>query len=103
MEKQKLFCYNNLDYLCSKNNIDKNELRKKLDMSNLQFSAIGWPRASQKIASYFNVDVTEFLYSDLSVPICYRKNGNQWKDEFFKKSLLKSKKGKMTFSLQIKT
>lgn len=69
---KKLYCYQNIQFLCSERNITQDELKEQLEMTSFQFDFPAFPRASKSIADYFGVTVDEFKYDDLSIPEEFR-------------------------------
>ena len=86
---EKNYCNKNLQYLCDYNNIALDDLRETLEMSKLQFNALG-TRATNMIADYFNITIDEFMHVDLSLPVKYRYLSFQDQKEELCKQLLDS-------------
>ena len=70
--QHKDFSIRNLDYLCNINNTDSETVRKKLNMSIIQFRALDFPKARKKVCDFFSISQDDFLLTDLSIPKKYR-------------------------------
>lgn len=49
---KKLYCYQNIHFLCSERKITQEELKEQLGMTSFQFGFPAFPRASKSIAEY---------------------------------------------------